>query len=495
MLFNSLTFLVYFLPASYLLFRLGAKHGQTQTVCAILLAVSLGFYSWWSFRDLGIFITSVSFNFLIGQEIQNSASDHLKKWLLRFGVALNLMLLGYFKYVGFFVGNFNALFGANLTAPAWLLPLGISFYTFQQIAFLADARHSRTSESNPIRYALVFAFFPHLVAGPIVRYADLRPQFERKEFLAWNLKNINWGLCLFILGLAKKVLLADQMAKYASPVFAEAYAGGSVSIFEAWGGSLAYTFQLYFDFSGYSDMAIGLAALFNIELPRNFFSPYKASSIIDFWRRWHMTLSHFLRDFLYIPLGGSRFGFTRQLGALMMTMLLGGLWHGANWTFVAWGGLHGAFLICNHLWRKISSEEFRKSQAWTPIAYVLTFLLVNFAWVVFRAANFATAARMIGAMLDFRRLALPEQFLNGAAKLHVPLTQFGFTGGATLLSLEQIRWIAISGIICWCFKNAHDLTNQLQTMWKPRYALLMGVLFAYCMLQLNGFSEFIYFQF
>ena len=294
-----------------------------------------------------------------------------------------------------------------------MLPLGISFYTFQQIAFLVEAWRGQFRETDLPRYCTVVTFFPHLIAGPIINYRDVIQQFRSPDFGRPREAMIAMGLTIFIMGMAKKVLLADSIAPQADYVFSAAAAGGDVSLIEAWTGALSYTVQLYFDFSGYSDMAIGLALLLGIRLPINFNSPYKAENIADFWRRWHMTLSQFLRDYLYIPLGGNRCGPTRRTINLMLTMVLGGLWHGAGWTFVIWGALHGFYLVVCHAWttyfRVKDGSRSHLSRRFGRIgAGALTFVAVIVAWVFFRATSLDSALLICKAMFGFNGLELPE---------------------------------------------------------------------------------------
>ncbi len=288
------------------------------------------------------------FNFLVGNRlvrIRRKGYKHSVRGALVVGIAFNLGTLGYFKYFNFFVETANVVFNAGFNFDEIILPLAISFFTFQQITFLVDAYRGKACDYNFLHYALFVTFFPQLIAGPIVHHAEMMPQFLKRKTGGLSNASIAVGGSIFLLGLFKKVVLADNVAAYATPVFAAASAGQELTLIESWGGVLAYTFQLYFDFSGYSDMAIGLARMFGIVLPLNFNSPYKAASIIDFWRRWHMTLSRFLRDYVYFPLGGSLRGRMKRHINLMITMLLGGLWHGAGWTFVVWGGLHGIYLM------------------------------------------------------------------------------------------------------------------------------------------------------
>lgn len=321
--------------------------------------------------------------------------------LLIAAVATNLAAIIYFKYAGFLVFNFNQISAIELTIPNIVLPLAISFFTFQQIAWLHDNHTGRIdrNESDFTKYCLFVLFFPQLIAGPIVHHSEMMPQFSSAKQKTFDSNTFTAGIVIFIIGLAKKVLLADNLAPMANHTFDLAsQANQIISTAEAWMGSLSYTMQLYFDFSGYADMAIGIALLFNIRLPLNFNSPYKSLSIADFWRRWHMTLSRFLRDYVYIQLGGNRKGTARRYQALLATMLLGGLWHGAGWTFVLWGALHGIYLVLNQFWTKNCKLSITPIIAWS-----LTFLAVVIAWVFFRAENLSSALTIIESMLVFEQ--------------------------------------------------------------------------------------------
>src|SRR4029434_10458885 len=308
------------------------------------------------------------------------------KPLLVFGLVLNLATLGYFKYANFFVDNLNAVAGLDVVLGKVVLPIGISFFTFQKIAFLVDAYRDRVDRLNFIDYALFVTFFPQLIAGPIVHHSEVIRQF--RERAAVSMPTIALGVTIFAIGLAKKVILADTAALYASPRFEAVAAGARPDALAAWGAALAYAAQLYFDFSGYSDMAIGAGLLFGIRLPVNFASPYRAESIIDFWHRWHITLSRFLRDYLYVPLGGNRKGRARRYVNLLITMVLGGFWHGAGWTFVIWGSLHTIYLVANHVWRALSGPPGAGSGSSSPLecrlGQAVTFVAVVVAWVFFR---------------------------------------------------------------------------------------------------------------
>lgn len=337
MLFNSYPFLFGFLPLTLAVYYLLGRN-RPQLVIPWLAIASVAFYSYWDWRFLPVFAASVGANFIFGRLLL-AWSPRNQGYLLFIALFANLSLLGYYKYANFMLGELGTLLDWKPRDTTGLaLPLGISFFTFTQIAYLVDVARGIARESKFWHYLLFVSYFPHLIAGPVLHHAQMMPQFGNKEVYCPSAKRIAVGLTIFSVGLAKKVLLADTLAAYASPVFDAAGMGAAPGFVESWTGALAYTLQLYFDFSGYSDMAVGLSLMFNIRLPINFNSPYRAASIIDFWRRWHITLSHFLRDYLYIPLGGGRRGTIRRYANLMVTMLLGGLWHGAGWTFVAWGG-------------------------------------------------------------------------------------------------------------------------------------------------------------
>jgi alginate O-acetyltransferase complex protein AlgI len=396
MLFSSYTFLFQFLPATALAFTAARRHSPRAGIM-VLAGASLFFYGAWQPIYLLLLTASVAVNFGLGLRMED---PRRRRAVGTFGVALNLAVLGYFKYTNFILDSLNTLTGAPLPFFNIILPLGISFFTFQQIAYLVDVMRGAKVERDIVSYTLFVSFFPHLIAGPLVHHAEMIPQFKRgrtgrSAVLAAR------GLAIFAAGLFKKVVIADNLAQFVSPVFAHLDAGGGVTTPWAWLATLAYSLQIYFDFSGYSDMAVGLALLFGIRLPVNFRSPYQATSIIEFWRRWHITLSRFLRDYLYIPLGGNRFGEQRRYLNLLVTMLLGGLWHGAAWNFLIWGGLHGIYLCVNHLWRAWRGGEARAPAAGLAAkraGWAITFLSVVVAWVFFRARTVAGAWQMLRSL-------------------------------------------------------------------------------------------------
>ena len=359
-----------------------------------LVFVSLFFYSWWNIAYLPIILSSLLFNYIIGNSLNEKfykVKIH-KKSLLAFGIVSNVTLLGYFKYTDFLIENFNGVFDTSVPLLHLALPLAISFFTFQQIAYLVDSYRGETVEYDFLNYALFVTFFPQLIAGPIVHHSEMMPQFASRWNLVKNYKHIALGLFIFSIGLFKKVVIADSFALTATAGFDQAV---TLNFLEAWATSLSYTFQLYFDFSGYTDMAIGAALLFNIKLPINFNSPYKALDIQDFWRRWHITLSRFLRDYIYIPLGGNRKGSFRTYTNLMATFILGGIWHGAGWTFIFWGLLHGLALMIHKFWKSLG---FRMPKL---LAWFITFNFINVAWVFFRAKEWDDAIKVLKGMSTF----------------------------------------------------------------------------------------------
>lgn len=396
MIFSSPEFILLFLPIAFFGYFFLNRTRLVLAGKAWLVAVSLFFYAYWNVAYLPLLLVSILFNFAVGTGLApNPASRRLRysrRFVLIISVAANLILLGYFKYANFLIDNINSAFHAGYVLPRILLPLGISFFTFTQIAYLVDSYQGKAKEYDFLNYALFVTFFPHLIAGPILHHREMMTQFESRWTLAVRYRHIVLGLFIFSIGLFKKVNIADTFAIWANVGFD---GGMTLDFFSAWATSLAYTFQLYFDFSGYCDMAIGASLLFNIWLPINFNSPYKALDIQDFWRRWHMTLSRYLRDYLYIPLGGNRCSTVRVYFNLMATFVLGGLWHGASWMFVIWGALHGAALVVHRAWAGLGLR-LPKTVAW-----LLTFSFVNITWVFFRAKTLDDALRIIHGMVDF----------------------------------------------------------------------------------------------
>jgi alginate O-acetyltransferase complex protein AlgI len=412
MLFNSYGFIFVFLPIVLAGYLLTGAWGR-QWAAAWLVLASLVFYAYWDPRYLPLLLISSMGNFVAGRKLAECSTEQQsrRRILIVLAIGFNLVLLGYFKYANFFVTNLEAVTGLNVAIERVILPLGISFFTFTQIAFLVDVYRGEAREPKFLHYLLFVTYFPHLIAGPILHHKEMMPQFARDETYRFNPQNFVAGSTIFIIGLFKKAVLADGVAQFVAPVFDAAAKGQPVMVFDAWAGALAYTFQLYFDFSGYCDMAIGISLLFGIALPLNFDSPYKSRSIVEFWRRWHMTLSRFLRNYVYIPLGGNRKGLTRRYANLIITMLLGGLWHGAGWTFVIWGGLHGVYLAVNHAFAALRERTgfVAPSAIGSTLSWLLTFLSVVVGWVFFRAASWNAALDMLASMAN-----LPSRNSAGA---------------------------------------------------------------------------------
>jgi len=392
-LFSSYEYIFLFLPITFFAY-FGLNRLGLEIIGKVwLVAASLFFYAWFNIYYLPILLGTVIVNFGFGIALSKANwRSSTRKLVLILGIVFNIALLGYFKYADFLIKNYNALTGSSVPLLHILLPLALSFVTFQMIAFLVDSYNHKVKEYSPLTFTLFASFFPQQIAGPIVHHSEMMPQFASRQNLRLNYDNIALGLFIFSLGLFKKVMIADTFAIWADSGFGHA---GEFGFHQAWVTSLSYTFQLYFDFSGYTDMAIGSALLFNIRLPINFNSPYKALDIQDFWRRWHITLSRFLRDYIYIPFGGNRNGELRTYANLFATFLIGGLWHGASWMFVIWGALHGTALIIHRVWSKTG---FRLPG---PLAWLLTFNFVNIAWVFFRAPDLDTAERLLYGMVKF----------------------------------------------------------------------------------------------
>ncbi|EOL9087217.1 MBOAT family protein [Enterobacter hormaechei] len=395
MIFSSPEFIFIFLPVTFLIYFSLNKARKHKLAKISLVLASLYFYSYWSLEYLPLMVGSIIFNYSVGVLI-SSKTGRAKKFFLSVGVITNLAILGYYKYANFFLDNINALSGSDFHTMSIILPIGISFYTFTQIAFLVDNYKGYVKEFDIINYTLFVTFFPHLIAGPILHHKEMMSQFKSKWTYAIRYRHIIMGVMIFGVGLFKKTIIADTFAISANIGFAPGFEHNFIS---AWVASLSYTFQLYFDFSGYCDMAVGAALLFNIWLPINFNSPYKALDIQDFWRRWHITLGRYLRDYLYIPLGGNRCPTFRVYINLFITFVLGGLWHGASWMFIIWGALHGLALAIHRAWKTLGMSMPN------PLAWIVTFLYVNTAWVFFRASSIQDAINILKAMIDINSIS------------------------------------------------------------------------------------------
>ena len=510
MLFNSPEFIFGFVPLTLLGFFLLARHSHSLALAWLTLA-SLVFYGWWNPQWLPLILASIAFNLIAGRQIAARNHDGAgagaageaiglsSRAVLIGAIAVNVAVLVWFKYAAFLVNSAATLVDAAFRWPAGELPLGISFFTFTQIAFLVDVHLRKASDFDPVRYGLFVTYYPHLIAGPILHHKEMMPQFARPDIFRFSADRLADGCVIFILGLFKKTVLADSFGSYAGPAFAAA-GSTSLTFFESWGAALSYTLQIYFDFSGYCDMAIGLGLMIGVQLPMNFHSPYKARNIAEFWRRWHMTLSRFLRDYLYIPLGGNRRGPARQQINLMATMLLGGLWHGAGWTFVIWGGLHGLYLMVFHAWRRgVESAGWGTlptavAAIVAPAAWLATFLAVVVAWVFFRAADLPAAMSMLQGMAGQHGALLPDQiigFVPALSHLAHGVGKVPYLADGTVMGcVEMGLMLGVGMAIALGAPNLPQLANR----W--RYALVVpcGALALQAVVYGRA-SEFLYFQF
>jgi alginate O-acetyltransferase complex protein AlgI len=481
MLFNSLGYIFAFLPI--VLFGWWALARRSRRLSRLwLTAASLFFYGWWDARYLALLAGSILFNYLAAQWIR-AAPAHRRKLVLAGAIAGDLAVLGWFKYADFLGNSLASMLGADWSKLGISLPLGISFFTFTQIAFLVDSARDKVRETDPLDYGLFVTFFPHLLAGPVLHHSEMMPQFADPAVGRPRAEMISTGLTLFLIGLIKKCVLADGIAPVAALVFDGAARGTLPGVAESWAAALAYSFELYFDFSGYSDMALGAARLFGIVLPLNFASPYQAASIIEFWRRWHMTLSRFLRDYLYIPLGGNRHGMARRHLNLGITMLLGGLWHGAAWTFVAWGAWHGLLLVLNHLGRaaieRLGLERLAATAPARLAGWAMTFFCVLIGWVVFRAEGFGASGRMFQAMAG----------AQGGFAAFTPRIEIW----AELAALSAIAFMAPNSQSL--VLGGTEVSRFL--VWRPSlaWAAVLAVGFLLAVGQMSDVSPFLYYRF
>jgi alginate O-acetyltransferase complex protein AlgI len=490
MLFSSYTFLFLFLPTVLAGYALIARFRPGRLQVLWLTAASFVYYASWALWATALLTVSLCFNYWMAGHVARARSDgHSRAWLW-LGLCANLGMLAYFKYANFFIEVAHDTFGMSRATAEIALPLGISFFTFQKIAYLVDAHRERHQERDFLSYTLFVMFFPQLIAGPIVHHRDVMPQFARlRDGLTSS--RFAGGFTQFSAGLAKKLLLADTLAPFATQVFSAAESPATIAFADAWLAALSYTFQIYFDFSGYSDMAIGLGKMFGVRLPDNFDSPYKSKNITEFWRRWHMTLSRFLRDYLYIPLGGNRHGLVRRYVNLLLTMLLGGFWHGAGFTFILWGFLHGLYLCIHHAFQQFTRDwEGSKRQLYHPVAVLVTFLAVVVAWVPFRAHTLTGTGRIFSSMVGVH----------------------GFEFAGLTNKAQLLPWLCLSAAIAWFAPNTQQIlaSQPVQTTeeggapdaeagFAPRKPLLWAIMvFATILVslaQLSKPSEFIYYQF
>lgn len=518
MLFNSYEFIFLFLPVCVLGYYLCTRFLTLEFALGFLVLCSLCFYAYWNPIYIFLILFSIAFNFFVSQLL---SPDGRGRAALFVGVAVNLGTLGYFKYANFFVDNVNVVFDLGWNMETIFLPLAISFFTFQQISYLVDTYRGQTSEHNFLHYALFVCFFPQLIAGPIVHHKEILPQFVDRSVMLLKSSNVAVGLSIFAIGLFKKTVLADSLSVYVGPVFDSTDGAQGVDFFRAWASSLAYTLQLYFDFSGYSDMAIGAARIFGVRLPVNFFSPLKSTSMIELWRRWHITLSRFLREYLYFSLGGNRVGVVRRYLNLFLTMLLGGLWHGAGWPYVVWGALHGAYLILNHGWRNLLSRlglVVDDNRLYVLASWALTFAAWVFSLVFFRAPTLEQGTQIARAMLGFSGFEIPAGILVRLGGLGEWLTagiglEAVHGGGAQLVN--NCLWVAVTLVIVLATPNVAQIfhrydpviyederifrnkrtTKLLVWDYRTAWALVVAGAGVAGIMTLQQVSEFLYFQF
>jgi alginate O-acetyltransferase complex protein AlgI len=488
LLFNSYAFILCFLPLTLLVqASLNRKGWAPQAKTGLVLA-SLLFYGLWDWRALPVLLFSIFFNHWAAVRIGAAGPDDSpRRRLLVLSVAVNLLCLGFFKYADFLLANAGSLAGTHLSPLGIAAPLGISFYTFMQIAYLADVSRGSIRPGSLTDDALFGSFFPYIASGPIVRHDALTGQFGGPLGLTVTGENLARGLFLFSLGLFKKTALADNLAITATGGFDSA---ATLNFLEAWITSLSYTFQLYFDFSGYTDMALGAALMMGITLPANFLSPYKAVSIRDFWRRWHITLSTFLRDYLYIPLGGSRKGVARTYGNLLVTFLLCGLWHGAAWTYVFWGFLHGAAMVVQRLWERTG---IRLSRA---LAWLVTFNFLNVSFVFFRARDWGDVLKVLKGMCGLNGFVVSKNLagIPGIQDLAALGIRFGQWHEHLPKAPTYIYLLCLALIpLVLLTRNSNELTERFAPTW--RTAAAFAFLMAWGLLSLNRASVFLYFNF
>ena len=482
MLFNSYEFIFLFLPITLIIYFTLNRYGKNNIAKGWLVIASLYFYSYFHLSYLYLILSSIIVNYFIGNKLNHKSltGKERKIWMI-IGVAFNLGLLGYFKYYDFFVENINIVLKTNFTLLHILLPLGISFFTFQQLSFIIDSYNEESMKYDFLSYCLFVTFFPQLIAGPIVLPNEMLPQFEDKRNKLINYENMNRGLYMFSIGLAKKVILADTIANFANAGFDQME---TLNIIEAWMTSISYTLQLYFDFSGYCDMAIGIALMFNIVLPLNFNSPYKSTNIQEFWKRWHMTLGRFMTNYLYIPLGGNRLGERKTLRNLFIVFMASGIWHGAGWNFAIWGGLHGICILVHRVWKN-SGRKMNKLLGW-----FITINLVNIFWVFFRAETLNGALKVLKGMFNYKSLitvVLEMEQKNNLMRIYQEIKDIF---GANEI---DIAILLFATIITFLLNNTFNIVNSLKINIKNCF--IVAFFFSISICYFNGISNFLYFNF
>lgn len=519
MLFTSSSFIILFFPIVIAIgLFLRAKNAQLFYI--FIFASSLFLYSTFDESNLYAVLGLVTTSFAISKIVERSSAKRVRHLFVAMGIALNISVLAFYKYSDFFVTKFSHTFGVQLPGLKIELPLAISFLAFQQITYLIDVGNQRLSVKGFFRYAMVVTLFPHLIAGPILRFREIAPQLDRPLWLPGMPMKIATGVSLFAIGIFKKAFIADYFAGFVEPSFDAAAAGVALSFLEAWGATLSYTFQLYFDFSGYSDMAVGLAFCLGIRFPANFLSPYKATSIIAFWRCWHVTLSRFLRDYLYIPLGGGRYGESRKIVNILLTMAIGGVWHGVGWNFLVWGIGHGGAIVINHCWRKLNDLNSGRLTLHSILSWLLTFVTVVMLWAVFRAENLHSAMLMIKGMLGMNGFIAPDTY-KGYLGLFGPIFE-GWVEFKTVYpgvlsyyyGAIQVVPLVAALIAVLTLPNTYEIMRAGRPMlveksaritaripkylrWRPHPAIFVvaiGIIYG-SIIMINAKSRFLYFQF
>jgi len=524
-LFNSYAFLYAYLPIVVAGFFLLGRRSQRLAQVWLLLA-SLFFYGWWKPEYVWLLVVSIGANYSLGEWMKLfPAGSRARRALLAGGVSANLLALGYYKYAGFILTNLDAATGWHWSVGDVVLPVGISFYTFTSIAYIVEVYEEKVRESDFVRYGLFISYFPHLVAGPVLYHNEVIPQFGRAE--TYRINSLSWavGFTQFFIGLFKKVVLADGINAALGnaalqPAFWRAEQGMPVTFFDGWVGALAYTLQLYFDFSGYSDMALGLSRVLGVTLPSNFHSPYKSLNIADFWRRWHMTLGRWLRNYVYIPLGGNRCGALRRNFNLLATMTLCGLWHGAGWTFIAWGALHGVAIVVNRGFTSVRVAMGLDGDGHALgrlSSRALTFLVVVVGWVIFRAQDMGDAVAVLAGMTGANGVVLRDVDAAALGSLAPWLQQAGvqFERVYYMPFWTAVLWIVPLLAIAWFAPNTQEMLGKFEPVldtygsgeplraprwltWSPtlRWAVVVSVMAFISIVWLrSGQSEFLYFRF
>ncbi len=488
MLFNSYTFIFVFLPITLLLYFGLNKIKKYKLAKLTLVIASLYFYAYFNVKYLFIIVISIGFNYLLNRLFGIFKNKNGRKILLIIGLTFNILLIFYYKYYDFVINTINDLASVNFNLINVMLPLGISFFTFQQIAYVIDSYNENVKTYTLLDYSLFVTFFPQLIAGPITLYSEMIPQFEDEKNKKFDAKNFSKGLLAFSFGLAKKVLLADTFAIVSNYVFANPTDTNSTNLLL---GMLSYTFQIYFDFSGYCDMALGLGYMFNIELPINFNSPYKSYSVVEFWKRWHITLTRFFTTYIYIPLGGNRKGKIRTYLNIFIVFLASGIWHGANFTFILWGILHGIASILNKIFRNVI-EKTNNVFNW-----ICTFLFINFTWIIFRSDSILDALNIIKHLIKLNFEPISINIVNAFA---IP----EFTMIAEVIGKKE--WITenyntvyllvffiFSFYAILCMKNTQERIKEFKP--NVKNAMISAVLLVSSIISLSGVSTFLYFNF